>query len=322
MKKMISCVIAVMLVICCLGGCGTGSRSLNDGKLDIVVTIFPVYDWVRNVVGDAPNVNVTLLLDNGTDMHSYQPSADDIITISTANVFIYVGGESDEWVEEVIEQSPNKDLIAISLLDILGDSAKEEEVIEGMEIEEEEEAEEETEYDEHVWLSLKNAKLFVKEIESAIERADSVNADTYRSNAEAYIEKLDELDKKYETVVSESNRNIVLFADRFPFRYMIDDYGLSYYAAFVGCSSETQASFQTITFLAKKTDEYSLPAVLTIEGETHNIAEAVIQNTSSKDRKILEMNSMQSVTLKNVNDGDTYLSIMEKNLETLKEALN
>ena len=131
----------------------------------------------------------------------------------------------------------------------------------------------------------------------------------------------DELDKKYETVVSESNRNIVLFADRFPFRYMIDDYGLSYYAAFVGCSSETQASFQTITFLAKKTDEYSLPAVLTIEGETHNIAEAVIQNTSSKDRKILEMNSMQSVTPDVPQTGATYLSVMEDNLAVLKEAL-
>lgn len=313
---------ASLLALAALTGCSAAGAGDKD-KIQIVTTFFPEYDWTVNILGSNPGeVEVTNLLESGADIHSYQPTAKDIVKISSADIFIYVGGESDEWVEEVIEQSPNKDLIAISLLDILGDSAKEEEVIEGMEIEEEEEAEEETEYDEHVWLSLKNAKLFVKEIESAIERADSVNADTYRSNAEAYIEKLDELDKKYETVVSESNRNIVLFADRFPFRYMIDDYGLSYYAAFVGCSSETQASFQTITFLAKKTDEYSLPAVLTIEGETHNIAEAVIQNTSSKNRKILEMNSMQSVTVKNVNDGYTYLSIMEKNLEVLKEALN
>lgn len=311
-----------LLALAALTGCSAADAGDKD-KIQIVTTFFPEYDWTVNILGSNPgDVEVTNLLESGADIHSYQPTAKDILKISSADIFIYVGGESDEWVEEVIEQSSNKDLIAISLLDILGDSAKEEEVIEGMEIEEEEEAEEETEYDEHVWLSLKNAKLFVKEIESAIERADSVNADTYRSNAEAYIEKLDELDKNYETVVSESNRNIVLFADRFPFRYMIDDYGLSYYAAFVGCSSETQASFQTITFLAKKTDEYSLPAVLTIEGETHNIAEAVIQNTSSKDRKILEMNSMQSVTVKNVNDGYTYLSIMEKNLEVLKEALN
>ena len=313
--------LASLLAFAALTGCTAGGNAgVKNNKIQIVTTFFPEYDWTVNILGSNPgNVEVTNLLESGADIHSYQPTAKDILKISSADVFIYVGGESDEWVEGVLEKSTNKDLIAVNLLDVLGDSAKEEEVIEGMETEEEEE---EAEYDEHVWLSLKNAKLFVKEIEAAIERADSANADTYKSNADAYIEKLDELDGEYEAVVGNAKRNTVLFADRFPFRYMIDDYGLSYYAAFVGCSSETQASFQTITFLSKKTDECSLPAVLTIEGEKHNIAEAVIQNTSSKDQKILEMNSMQSVTVKNVNDGYTYLSIMEKNLEVLKEALN
>ena len=323
MKKIISIILASLLAFAALTGCSAGGNAgAKNDTIQIVTTFFPEYDWVMNVLGSNPgNIEVTNLLESGADIHSYQPTVSDIVKISSADIFIYVGGESDEWVDDVLKQASDKDMIVINLIDILGDSAKEEEIIEGMEAEEEEEGEE-VEYDEHVWLSLKNAKLFVSKIEASIETVDPANASSYKSNCDNYIDQLNKLDESYEETVKEGSRNILLFADRFPFRYMIDDYGLSYYAAFVGCSSETQASFKTITFLSEKVEENSLPYIMTIEGENHSIAEAVIQNTSSQNQKILEMNSMQSVTLKNINDGDTYLSIMQNNLEVLKEALN
>ncbi len=346
MKKMISCVIAVMLVICCLGGCGTGSRSLNDGKLDIVVTIFPVYDWVRNVVGDAPNVNVTLLLDNGTDMHSYQPSADDIITISTADVFIYVGGESDGWADDAVKdavKNVNEDIVVMNLMTIMGDMVKEEEIVEGMQEEEHHHDEEdhdddedhdedgehehhhdedEPEYDEHIWLSLRNAAFVTEQISKLLQQKDSANASIYSTNAADYLEKLNDLDKRYSTMVSETSGNTILFGDRFPFRYLTDDYRINYYAAFVGCSAESEASFETVTFLSDKVDELSLNAVLTIENSDRRIAETIVQNTDDKDQQILTLDSMQSVTADDVKAGMTYLSIMENNLEVLKTALS
>ena len=325
MKKYISLILAALLVLVSLTGCSTGNANgAGNDKIQIVTTIFPEYDWVMNVLGSNPgNAEVTILLDNGVDLHSYQPSVDDIVKITSADLFIYVGGESDAWVEDVLKQKTNKDMVVINLMDVLGDSAKEEEVIEGMECEEEEEEEEgpEVEYDEHVWLSVKNAAMFVDEIEGAMENVDPANSSAYKNNADAYIAKLNELDSKYASAVSEANVKTVLFGDRFPFRYMVDDYGLSYYAAFVGCSTETQASFKTITFLAEKVDENSLKSVLTIEGTDHSIAETIIQNTDSKDQKILTMNSMQSVTSDDIKNGAAYLSIMESNLEVLKEAL-
>ncbi len=301
---------------------GAAEPSSAD-SISVVTTIFPEYDWVKQVVGEVPNVDITLLLDNGVDLHSYQPTAEDIMKISSCDLFVYVGGESDEWVEDALQEAVNPNMQVINLLEVLGDSVKEEEVVEGMEAEEEEEAEgeegeeEEVEYDEHVWLSLKNAQVLVNAIESALETVDSANAATYKSNADAYTAALDELDAKYEAAVSAANGKTLLFADRFPFRYLVDDYGLSYYAAFVGCSAETEASFETITFLAKKVDELGLGTVLTIENSDNKIANTVIENTNSKSASILAMDSMQSVTSKDA----SYLAIMESNLETLEEAL-
>ena len=325
MKKILAFLLTVMAAVC-LTACGNVNNSKADDKIQIVTTIFPEYDWVKNVLGENPaNAEITLLLDNGVDLHSYQPTVDDIMKITSADLFIYVGGESDEWVDEVLKQSENKDLVVINLMEELGDAAKEEEIIEGMECEEEEEegeeGVEEVEYDEHVWLSLKDAALFVNSIDTAMETIDSKNAAVYKANADAYISKLNALDKEYEKTVSESNVKTLLFGDRFPFRYLVDDYGLSYYAAFVGCSTETEASFQTVIFLAEKMDELSLKNVMTIEGTNHKIAETIIDNTKDKNQNILVMDSMQSVTSKGVEEGITYLSIMESNLEVLKEAL-
>ena len=292
-----------------------------------------------NVLGDkASGANVTMLLDNGVDLHSFQPTAADIMKISSCDLFIYVGGESDEWVEDALKEAVNKDMIVINLMDELGSAVKEEEIVEGMQEEDEhdhehEEGEDhdeehehhheegEVEYDEHVWLSLKNAQVLVKSISDALQKIDASNAGSYKKNADAYIESLKALDADYKAAVDAAGTKTILFGDRFPFRYMVDDYGLTYYAAFVGCSAETEASFETITFLAKKVDELSLPAIFTIEGKDKRIAETIAQNTASKDQKILTLDSMQSVSSGDIKNGATYMSIMESNLSVLKEAL-
>ncbi len=331
MKKIITFMLVAVLAVCALSGCGTSKsgEDTKDKKIKVVTTIFPEYDWVMQILGDkADKADVTMLLDKGVDLHSYQPSTADIAKISEADVFIYVGGESDEWVEDVLKQAKNKNLKVINLMDVMGDKAKEEEVKEGMQPEEEEaeeakdgKEEEEVEYDEHVWLSLKNAKIFTKKIADVLSEVDKDNAKTYQANYESYAKKLDDLDKKYAEAVASAKNKTLVFGDRFPFRYLVNDYGLDYYAAFVGCSAESEASFETVTFLAKKIDELGLNNVLTIEGKNHKIAKTVVDNTKNKDQKVLTMDSMQSTTAKDVKDGATYLGIMEKNLEVLKEAL-
>ena len=489
-----------------------------EKSLKIVTTIFPEYDWVREVLGDqAENDELTMLLDNGVDLHSYQPTADDIVKISDCDLFIYVGGESDGWVDDALKNATNKNMKVINLLEVLGDSVKAEEVVEGMQEtehdhdhdhskevstfeddevqdrslsdwagdwqsaypfaldgtlddafaamaeesemtakeyktyyqngyktdisniniegdhieftyedgkkvasdykyvgyqnwstgtkaamyrfeavdrtsgapiyiefndhmiepataehfhirmsnesfdaivdpenswptffpagmtgeeicehmeghdhdedeehkhEEGEEHEHEEEKDEHVWLSLKNAEVLVNAISASLQELDPDNKATYAANSSAYIEKLSALDGEYQAAVDAATYQTVLFGDRFPFRYLVDDYGLSYYAAFVGCSAETEASFETISFLAKKVDELGLPCVLTIEGAQHKIAETIVQNTAEKNQKVLTMDSMQSMTSKDAANGATYLSVMEQNLSVLKEALS
>ena len=330
MKKIIALLLVLLMTAGMLAGCGKqkdDDTTDTTDKLSIVTTIFPEYDWVRQILGDkADNADVTMLLDNGVDLHSYQPTADDIVKISDCDLFIYVGGESDGWVEDALKNATNKDMKVVNLLEVLGDKVKNEEVVEGMQEEEHEhedgeEHEHEEEADEHVWLSLKNAEVLVGTISNALQEVDSGNKDAYAANADAYVKKLSALDAEYQTAVDNAARKTVLFGDRFPFRYLVDDYGLNYYAAFVGCSAETEASFETISFLAKKVDELKLPCVLTIEGKNHKIAETIVKNTAPKSQKILTMDSMQSTTSKDVASGTTYFSVMEKNLAVLKEAL-
>ena len=507
MKKMIPLFLVLTMVVGLLAGCGkknaaeTGESDSN--KLSVVTTIFPEYDWVKEILGDkAESTDLTMLLDNGVDLHSYQPTADDIVKISDCDLFVYVGGESDKWVDDALKEATNKDMKVIDLLEVLGDSVKTEETVEGMQetehahdhskevstfedhevqdrslsdwagswqsaypfaldgtlddafaamAEEGEmtadeyktyyqkgyktnitnidiegdhiaftyedgkkvgsdykyigyyiqnwstgtkaamyrfEAVDRTsgapiciefndhmiesaapehfhirmsnesfdaivdpekswptffpadmtgedlcehmeghghdhgeEKDEHVWLSLKNAKTLVGAIADALQELDPDNKDTYAANTSAYIEKLSALDGAYQSAVDGAARKTVLFGDRFPFRYLVDDYGLSYYAAFAGCSAESEASFETVSFLAKKVDELKLPCVLTIEGKNHKIAETIVENTAEKNQKILTMDSMQSTTSEDVANGTTYLSVMEQNLSMLKEAL-
>ena len=516
MKKIISALLAVLMLAGMLSGCAnpsdvptvsttaaaTAAPSQTEApaktKISVVTTIFPEYDWVREILGDkADNAEIALLLDNGVDLHSYQPTADDIIKISDGDLFVYVGGESDEWVDEALKNATNKDMKVINLLDVLKDTVKTEAAKPGMQAEEghnhgyshfddsdvqdrtlfdwdgdwqsvypylqegtldevmKRKAEngsktaeeyrayyetgyktdvsqitidaesstmcfvkngvavkatyeykgyqiydyasgsrgvryffeatggdadapkfvqfsdhgigpgkaehfhiysgndgfdalsqemdnwptyyptdmsgneikedmlehEEKEYDEHVWLSLKNAETLVGAISNALQELDPDSKDTYAANADAYVQKLSALDAEYRKAVSAGTYKTVLFGDRFPFRYLADDYGLNYYAAFAGCSAESEASFETISFLAKKVDELKLPCVLTIEGAQHKIAETIVKNTTEKNQKVLTMDSMQSTTSQDVANGTTYLSVMEKNLDVLKEAL-
>ena len=500
MKKIFTIFLVLTMVVGLLAGCGKKNAvekgESDSNKLSVVTTIFPEYDWVREILGDkAESTDLTMLLSNGVDLHSYQPTADDIVKISDCDLFVHVGGESDGWVESVLKNADNKNVKVINLLNVLGDSAKTEETVEGMQEAEHahdhskevstfedhevqdrslsdwegswqsaypfaldgtlddafavmaEEGEmtadeyktyyqkgyktditnidiagdhitftyengkkagtdykyigyyiqnwstgtkaamyrfeavdrtsgapiyiefndhmiesaaaehfhirmsnesfdaivdpekswptffpadmtgeelcehmeghghaHEEETDEHVWLSLKNAKTLVAAIADALQELDPDNKSTYAANAAAYIEKLSALDG--------AARKTVLFGDRFPFRYLVDDYGLSYYAAFAGCSAESEASFETVSFLAKKVDELGLPCVLTIEGKNHKIAETIVENTAEKNQKMLTMDSMQSTTSEDVANGTTYLSVMEQNLGVLKEALD
>lgn len=372
-RKRIILWIAGILIMAALAACGNskaeGTEKATLAKksgLRIVTTIFPEYDWVKEILGENPaNAELIMLLDNGVDLHSYQPSAEDILKLSTCDMFIYVGGESEKWVQDALAGAENKNMVVLNLLDLMGERAKTEEVVEGMEADHDhdhgdadhdhedadldhedadhdyedadhdhedadhdhEDADHdhdhdhEEEKDEHVWLSLKNAEFFCDAIADGLSKVDSEHGELYRKNADSYKAKLADLDSKYKAAVDAGRVKTVLFGDRFPFRYLTDDYGLQYFAAFAGCSAETEASFETVIFLAGKTDELGLSTILTIEGTDHKLAETIRKNTKTKEQQLLSLDSMQSTKGKDVEEGATYLSIMEKNLDVLKEAL-
>ena len=314
-------------------------------KFSVVCTIFPEYDWIRQLVGDKKdNYEITYLLDKGVDLHSYQPTAEDIAKIANCDLFVYVGGESDGWVNDALKESKNDKMQVVNLLETLGKNVKPEEVVEGMQEEDEhdhdhddkdhddkdhdhEDAdhdhdhEEETEYDEHVWLSLRNATALVNTLAEKLQTIDPENKDYYATTAADYTAKLGDLDSRYLATIKKAKVKTVLFGDRFPFRYLVDDYGLKYYAAFVGCSAETEASFETVAFLAKKTDDLKLKSVLVIENSDQKIAKKIVETTKDKSQNIVVLNSMQSITNEDIANGATYLSIMESNLKALTSAL-
>ena len=330
LKKTFVFLLAILMSTGVLTACRskTDKSSLPSQKetgLQIVTSIYPEYDWVKQILGDNPaKASLTLLLDQGVDLHSYQPSTEDILKISSCDLFIYVGGTSDQWVEDVLTDAVNQDMVVINLLDLLGDQVKEEETVEGMQAEAHEGGQknhDQEEYDEHVWLSLRKAALICDRIEEALASLDPEHEQVYKDNLTNYKASLNALDQEYAAAVSQSRFKTLLFGDRFPFRYLVNDYGLSYYAAFAGCSAETEASFETIAFLAGKLDELGLPAVITIDGGDQKVAETIVKTSKSSDQRILRMDSMQSAGADSM-DKTSYLSIMEKNLQVLKEALN
>ena len=316
LKKLMIGVLAAFM----LAGCAPKQQQ-NTTKLKIVATTFPQYDWIREIIGkDNTNVDLQLLMKNGGDLHSYQPTAGDIANIADANLFVYVGGESDEWVDDALKEKTNKDMKVVNMMQTLGDDIDEEE--EGLEKESEDHDHEEIEYDEHVWLSLKRAQKIVKAIADELGELDSTNAKKYQENAEAYIAKLAALDKSYESTVNTVKNKTWIFADRMPFHYLAKDYGITTYAAFNGCSTETNASFNTIVSLAKYADELGIKHIMTIEGSDKKLAKAVIENTADKNQDILTLNSLQSVSQSDIDKGLTYYGAMEENLKVLAQSFN
>ena len=347
MKKFYSLACAIFVAaLFALVACGDTSKNntTKESKLSVVTTIYPEFSWTKSILGNqADSVKLELLMKNGVDLHSYKPTAHDVAKIASADMVIYVGGESDEWIKDALAASPKKGRIEINLMDVLGDRVKAEEIVEGMQAEEEHEHnkvaepaevihkdehehhhhDEEVENDEHVWLSLKNAEIIVKKIAEELSKLDAAHAIIYKQNTDAYVAQIQSLNAEYRETVEKAVRKTVLFGDRFPFRYLVDDYSIKYYAAFVGCSAESEASFETIAFLAGKMDAESLPVIFTIENSNGKIAKAVLAaSKKSQNAQILILNSMQSVTEKQIAEGIDYLSLMKSNLDVLKKALN
>ena len=321
-------------------GCLAMAATAAEGRqLKVVATSFPHYDWTREVLGERlAETDLVLLQQSGVDLHSYSPSAADLRQIAACDLFVFVGGESDEWTERALAQKGNPRRRILNLVKTLGSAAKEEKIVEGMEHEhhhhdadhdhddhdkkhDHDHDEHEHEIDEHVWLSLRHAATLVKAIADELAALDPANAGTYRANAAAYCERLGALDHTYAETVANGKRKTILVADRFPFRYLADDYGLTYFAAFSGCSAESEASFKTVAFLAKKVDELQLPVILVIEGTRHKIAETVKRTTKAKGQRILTLDSLQS-TGGEAAKTTHYLDVMTRNLEALKAALN
>ena len=330
MKKIFSVLTLLCLLLTAFAGCGGNTPSdetdpaipSKETALKIVCTVFPQYDWVRNILGDRlEDAELTLLLDSGVDLHSYEPLPDDLIALAECDLFIYIGGESDEkWAPDTIETTGVAN--ALNLLEALGDAAKEEADVAGMQEEEEEEEEEEGAMDEHILLSLKNASVLCGVIRDKLCEIDPANADTYKTNASAYIAELDALDAQFTETVENAAVKSLMVADRFPFRYLCDDYGITPYAAFSGCSTESQASMGTIATLAGYLDELGLKHVAVTESSDRSTAEAVIGSAKAADVEIVVLDSLQSVTASKVQDGITYLGVMRENLSVLNTALN
>lgn len=305
-------VVLLLLLALVLTGCAPASR---EDRLTVVATIFPQYDWVRQLIGPDSPIDLYLLVDDGVDAHSFQPSVADMVLVSDCDLLIYGGGESDEWLEEMLEQPANPAMEVVELLEVLGDAAHTAETVEGMQVRE---AEEET--DEHVWLSLRNAALFCTAIADALCRIDPEHADAFRENLEAYLAKLGQLDEAYRQTLAEAGKGTIVVCDRFPFRYLTEDYGLHYYAAFPGCSAESGASFATVVFLADRVRQLELNTVLITEGSDDRLARTVARNADRGPVAVRVLDSMQAVSLAQAQERD-YLSIMEQNRQVLAAAL-
>lgn len=345
---LVLCLVVMMAGLTTFTGCSVSGDYAGDGRYKIVCTTFPQYDWIKQIIGDDDRFNVKLLLGNGVDMHSYQPTVDDMYQVATADMFVYVGGSSDKWVSDALKNARNKNMKVVNMMEVIGDKAKVEELVEGMQEEKYDshshghdsgndsdshdsdsdshsdghsDDDDELEYDEHMWLSLGNAMIITQELADNLKQIDSDNADKYEANAKEYIGRLKELDNRYRDAVSGAANKTIMFGDRFPFRYLADEYGLKYYAAFPGCSAETEASFETVTFLSGKADELELKAIYVIENSDKRVAQTIVKNTKTKNQEIITMNSMQSVSNKDIAAGVSYIGIMEDNLSALKKGL-
>ena len=311
----------LVLILAVTGLCSCGGTKEEQGGLQIVCTVFPYYDWVRNLTKGIEDVNITLLLDSGTDLHSYQPAAKDIVTISSADVFIYTDGTSDKWVSDVLKTSQNEDTVILPMMTNLPEESLFCVEAIGEEEHHHEEGEEHNHaHDEHIWLSVKNAMKLCEIIKNVLCDLDPENKDTYTANFTEYYTGLENLHKAYSETLGECQKNTVVFADRFPFIYLINDYSLSYRAAFSGCSAESEASFETVKRLADEIDTLGLSHILITETSDGSVANTVKNSTKDKNQEILVLNALQSVTKENL--ADSYIEVMTENLAILKQALS
>lgn len=313
MKKIAAIVLAVTMTVFCLTACKPREEKKSDGKLNIVTTIFPPYDFAKQVGGD--NVNVSMLLKPGMESHTFDPTPQDIIRIQDADLFIYTGGESDEWVEDILNSDDKKPKKVLAMMDCV--EKVQEEIVSGMTAEEQESNT--IEYDEHVWTSPKNASLIAKKIAQECKELDPGHQQEYEKNAVDYAKQLTILDNDFRTTVEKGKNKMMIFADRFPFRYFADEYNLAYFAAFPGCTSDMEPSASTISFLINKVKEKSIPVVFTIEFSNGKIADTICESTGARK---LEMHSCHNLSQEMMDKGETYLSVMQKNLKNLKEALS
>lgn len=309
--------LTLFLLMLLLAGCG--QQKAEGEKIQVVASIFPEYDWVRQIVGEDENIEITLLVDDGVDPHSFQPSAADMVKASQCDLLIFGGGESDGWLNKLPDSNANRQVI--QLLPLLGEHAYEEEHIEGMEHDEDEDESRQVEKDEHVWLSLKNAALFCQEITDALCQLNPAGAENYRANLQNYLAQIQELDEAYALTIGRAEKGSIIVCDRFPFRYLVEDYGLTYYAAFPGCSAETGASFETVVFLANRAKELDVSALLITETGDGKLAGTVAENAAMPDIPVLTLNAMQSISAENAKS-TSYLAIMEANLLVLEQALD
>ena len=327
MKKMIFAGVTAFIISVFLAGCNINVPQNSENTLDIVCTAFPQYDWIKNITEGAENVNLILLCDNGTDMHSFQPSAKDILLINTSDIVVAVGGNSDKWVLDSAENNPAS--VKVSLLECLGDNVIEEMHFVDGHAHDENNADHDslhehdyTDADEHVWMSLPNAISLTEKICEVLCTKDAANSEAYKANTQSYVNKLNDLHNEYFECVDKAEKNAVVVADRFPFAYLMHAYGLEAFAAFPGCSSDTDATFDTIISLASKVDEHGISCVAVTESTDFKTADAVIENTKFKNAEIVVIDSMQSVTEKDVENGRTYISVMTDNLSALEKLLD
>lgn len=334
-RKWIVIVSVAVMCVCLLTGCGRKIKNDIAGSENIILcTTFAAYDWVREILGDTDMFTCQMLVENGVDIHSYQPSAQDIMKIADCRILVYVGGESDTWVSDALSESGNEDIVAISLLNLVGDRALDEvelagveshhhhdhEAHDGHEDEFAHEDESEHEYDEHVWLSLRNAQVCVNTLADVITSLDPEHKEAYEHNAQAYREKLQQLDAKYDNMRKNAQRDTILIGDRFPFLYLMEDYDIHYYAAYSGCSADAEASVHTVLYLADRLQTLKLPVIYVVDQGMDNLAKTIAE-CAGMQVEIYNLSSMQSVTKEDIEKGNTYLSYMEENLQVLTNSL-
>ena len=325
MIKRLLCALLTVLLLFSFASCG---KARDDGKFTIVCTLFPQYDWLRNVTHGAENVEIVLLISNGTDPHSYQPTASDIMTISNCDMIVYTGADSDQWVQKAIERSKNQDITKIKLTELDGielqnisDSSHSHD--HEHDEHDDHEGHSHSALDEHLYLSLHNAKAATLALKDELCKIDSSNAELYSKNATAYAKELDALDSAFRDDLAASGieEPFMLFADRFPFVYLLSDLGISYSAAFEGCSADVDAGFDTVIRLIKEVDAHNAKFVAVTETSDKALARTVISSTKTKDQKIITLNAMQAVTSSQIDNGMTYLSVMKDNLNAVRLAL-